>query len=250
MIAAEKERLQQRSPPDIQRADALRAMHLVARQGQQGAADFPDVQRHLAGGLHRIGVERNAGLLRNLRDLGDRLQDARLIVREHDGDEPRLRRNSCANVFRQNATGRVRLQPGNARTALFQAQRGIHDGVVLDGAGDDVDLSHWHAVGNMAAKDSEDGEIIALRSSTGEDDLGRPAIQEAGNGFTGAFDRGAGLLPVAMHAAGVAELLFHGGAHGFPHLRQQRRGGVGVHVNAVHGCLHCRFLLVFMRPEG
>ena len=43
-----------------------------------------DVERDLADDLHRVGVEENPLLLRDRADLGDRLDDADLVVGRHD----------------------------------------------------------------------------------------------------------------------------------------------------------------------
>jgi hypothetical protein len=47
-------------------------------------------------------------------------------------------------------------------------------------------------------------------------------------------DCGAGVLAVLMDGAGVAEVLDPERAHGLEDLWQERRGGVGVHVDTLH----------------
>ena len=51
---------------DVQGADALRPVNLVGRQAQQVDAHLFDVDRHLADGLHGVGVEEDALFLAQL----------------------------------------------------------------------------------------------------------------------------------------------------------------------------------------
>ncbi len=59
-----------------------------------------NIDRNLAGRLHRVGVKVNVGFSRDLADLLDRLQHAGFIVGHHDGDEPGIRPQSPAHVIR------------------------------------------------------------------------------------------------------------------------------------------------------
>ena len=60
------------APPHVERAHALRPVHLVRRQRRQIDRRRLDVERHLAGRLHRVGVQQRAMRVRNLRQLGQR----------------------------------------------------------------------------------------------------------------------------------------------------------------------------------
>ena len=75
------------APADVQRADALGAVHLVGRQAHQVEAHRLDVERHLARGLGRVGVEQHAPPAADRADLGERVQRADLVVRRHQADE-------------------------------------------------------------------------------------------------------------------------------------------------------------------
>ena len=76
--------------PDVERAHALRPVHLV--RGERGEIDVRllDVERHLADALHRVAVEEHARGARHPPDLLDRVDDAHLVVRVHDRDEDRV----------------------------------------------------------------------------------------------------------------------------------------------------------------
>ena len=84
--------------PDVERTRALRAVELVAGDGQQVAAEGLDVDRHLAHGLYRIGVEVDVGLAGDNADLRHWLEDADLVVGHHHADELRVRSQCTAHV--------------------------------------------------------------------------------------------------------------------------------------------------------
>ena len=123
-------------------------------------------------------------------------------------------------------------EEGDVDVALLERLGGVEDGVVLDAGGDDVRL--LFGCGELGGDGSEEGEIVALGSAGGEDDLGGAAVEQAGDGVAGVVDGGAGELAVLMDGAGVAEVLDPEWAHGLEDLGQERRGGVRVHVDAVH----------------
>ena len=56
------------------------------------------VEGKLAGGLHGVGVEVDAGFGGDLADLFDGLEDAGLVVGEHDGDELGVGPEGAAHV--------------------------------------------------------------------------------------------------------------------------------------------------------
>src|SRR5881394_1129019 len=55
--------------PDVERADALRAVHLVRAQRGHVHVQFVDVERHLADDLHGIGVKQDPFLFRDRANL-------------------------------------------------------------------------------------------------------------------------------------------------------------------------------------
>ena len=78
------------------------------------------------------------------------------------------------------------------------------------------------------------GEIVALRTTAGEDDFRRAAPQQIGHGFARVLDRGPRLLPMVMDGRGIAEALLEVGTHGLEHLGQNRRCRVVVEIDALH----------------
>ena len=224
--SAEEQRLRMRAPPDVECAGALRPMELVAGDGQQIAADRLHIDRHLARRLHRIGMEVHIGFLRDGADLSHRLQCADLVVGHHHADELRIRPKGTAYVLGINHAGRIDGQKRDLDAAIAQPLRRMEHGMMLDGAGDKVIARLQHA---------GQGQVIALRAAAGEDDLRRAAPQQARHLLAGTLHGGPGTLAVKVDGGGVAELLGKPRAHGREHLRRERRGGIGIHVDAAHG---------------
>ena len=222
---AEEHRLQPHVAAHKQRARALRRVHLVAGEGKQVAAHLLHVERKLARGLDRIGMEQRAGRVRRVRQLAHRLQDAGLIVGQHDADKLGVgpqRRFQCAHFH--HALRRAR-QKGDLDSALSQLLGGMQHGVVLHAADDQVVVRREQA---------EQRHIVALRAARGEDHFRRAAAQQPGHRLARVVHRGARVLAALMDGAGVAKLLLPERLHRPLHLRQHGRGRVGVHVNSPH----------------
>src|ERR1700758_634473 len=83
----------------VERAGPLRAMEFVAGDGQQVASDLLNVNGQLARGLHRVRMEVDVGLPRDLPDLDHRLYCADLVIGHHDGDELRIWPQGPAHVI-------------------------------------------------------------------------------------------------------------------------------------------------------
>src|SRR5262249_1032837 len=86
---------------------ALGPVDLVGRDAQQVDAHRLDVERHLAGGLHGVGVEQDALLLADFADLLNRLYGADLVVGGHEADEDRLRRQRLRHLPRRHLAAPV-----------------------------------------------------------------------------------------------------------------------------------------------
>ena len=99
-VPAVHQRSQAHALAHVQRADALGPANLVRGKREQLHAELVDVDRHLAGRLHGVGVERDAGFGSDAADLFDGLQRAQLVVGVHDGDEHGLGPQRAAHFFR------------------------------------------------------------------------------------------------------------------------------------------------------
>ena len=85
--------------------------------------------------------------------------------------------------------------------------------------------------------ESKQREVVALGASGGEDDLCGSAVEQGGDALAGVLYGGACLLAVLMDRGCVAEVSEQPGTHGIQHFRKKGSGGVGVHVDAVHGSI-------------
>ena len=101
--AAMQHRLQPNTLAHPQRACPQRPMHLVRRNGQQIAAKCTYIDRHLAARLNGVSVQQGAAGVRDLRHLANRLEDARLVVCEHQAYQPRLGLHGIADAVRIDA---------------------------------------------------------------------------------------------------------------------------------------------------
>ncbi len=143
---------------DVQRADALGAVDLVAGEREQVDVVRLHVDGDLADGLHGVGVEDDALLVAELADLGDGLDDADLVVRVHDADEDGLVVHGALQVFDVDEAVGLHGQVGDAVAGLFEALAGVERGLVLGDLGDDVVAALAVHLG-----DALDGEVGGSR---------------------------------------------------------------------------------------
>ena len=94
-MPADQQRTARRAPLDVQAADALGRVQLVAGEREQIHVPILllQIQREFAYRLGGVGVEdnRRIGFLRDPGELGDGKNHARLIVRVHDADQQGFR---------------------------------------------------------------------------------------------------------------------------------------------------------------
>ena len=143
-----------------------------------------EVDRQVADRLHGVGVERHAGLVGDGGELGHRLDRADLVVGPHDADERDVvgvLREDGAQVLDGDVAAPVGLEPGDlgALVVLDEVLDAVEDGVVLDAADDEPGAGRVGvAAGGTGALD---GEVVGLGAAGGEDDLGRPGAEDAGD---------------------------------------------------------------------
>ena len=226
MAAAQQERLDGCSAAHEHCAGALVSVHLVGADGAEMATETAHVELHLARALHGIDMEVCAGFGGDLADRFHGLQDAGLVVGEHYADQAGLWTEGAKNICRVNESAGLRRDKGYIDAAIGHALSRCQNRRMLNGSGDEV------VAGTQQA---EDGRIVALGAAGVEDYLGGVAVEECGQGLAGTIYGSARLLPLDMDGGGVAKVLGPIRAHGLHHLRQQRRGGVGVSIYSAHG---------------
>ena len=201
------------------------------------------VDRNLADGLSRVGVEDHAALVTELADFRDRLNYADLVVRVHDRDQDRLVVHGALEVVEVDQAVLLDGHVGDAIAVLLEPLAGVEHRFVLGHRGDDV-----VALLAVHLGDALDGEVVAFGGAGGEDDfLGRRADQlgdALARGLNALFG---GPSEGVVAAGGVAELLDEVGQHLFQHPGIHRGGGMVVHVD---GQLHALAILrVFAASE-
>ncbi len=189
------------------------------------AAEAMDVERYFARALHRVDVKERASRLGYFANFLDGLKNAGLVVGQHHADQSRLRAQRALNRRRVDQAARGGRDKGSLHSERGHALRRCQYCRMLN--------RRRHEV-IAGAQQAEDRGIVALGAAGVEDHFGVVAVEELGQSGAGSVHGGVRLLSVEVNRAGVAEALDPVRAHRLHHLRQQRSGGVGVHVDSRH----------------
>ncbi len=225
---------------DEEGADAFGAVHLVGGEAEEIDAEGEDIDGDLADGLNGVGVDEGAGGMGEAGELGDGLEDAGLVVGEHEADECLMGAGVWGEGARErlgrDAAGGGDGKEGEVDAVVLKGFGRVKDGVVLDGGGDEVRAGRAGGAGGGGEREEDAGEgvVVALGAAGGEDDLGGAGVEEGGDGVAGSLDGGLGVLSVLVDGARVAEVLEEEGMHGLEDVRGEGRGAVRVEVDAVH----------------
>ena len=236
LVAAVEVGAQGGAAADVEDADALGGVHLVAGEGEE--VDVPEVagevDGELAGGLGGVGVEDDGrvGRLRDARPVADRPGDAGFVVGHHEGDEEGVGTEGADVVGGGDAALAVDGQAGDFAAAAFEFAADFEDGRVLDGAGHDV------AAGRVGRGDAEEGGVVALGGAGGEEDFGGIGrADEGGHRGAGVAHGVGGAQGGLVHGAGVEVAGAEPREHGFDDFGGDGGGGVvvGVDEGGGHG---------------
>ena len=184
LCAAVHELLQAHALADVQHADALGRMELVAGHAQHVDLHGLYVDLHAADGLHRVGVEEHAVLLADRGQLGDGLDGADLVVGGHDGHQRGVRADGCVQLLGGHKAVLVHRQVGHLEALLLQLRAGVQDGVVLDGGCDDVAALLQVLIGRAAHR-----PVVGLGAAAGEVDLVHVGVDGLGHLLACRVDR-------------------------------------------------------------
>ncbi len=223
----------------VQRADPFRTIDFVGRKAEQIDPERGDIDRQFADRLRRIAVQQHATRAANRCDLGQRLQDANLVVRQHHRDQARLVAQSIGDLLRiEPASGWglpiVDRQQRDFKSAPPQVSQRIEDRFVFGGDTDQVIAAAASAFGDTA-----DRQVVALSRAAGKDDLLRGSADRRCDAFAGGIHSVARVPAERVaDAARVAEPFVEVRQHRFQHARIDRRGGVVVEIDRTrcHAC--------------
>ena len=205
---------------DVKRADAFRRVELVSGEGHGIGAEGLDVDIDPAGGLHGVAVQVNPALARHARDLGHRLEDARLVVGQHHGHELRLGTDGCDHRLGLHAAAAVRIDGRD----VAAAQHFGHGGV-LDRRCDNVGTFR-------RGEDSVQSGVVRLRAAAREDDVAGGGPDQARHRLPRFLDQTPRRLALFMNAGSIAIDVPQRRAERVEHLRVQSRRGVVVEIDS------------------
>ena len=214
---------------DVQRADALGSVELVAGHGEKIDAEVVRLHRDLADGLGAVAMHQHAVAVGDAGDLRDGLDCADLVVGVHDGDEDGLGGDGLLNLLRVDHAMFVDGEVGGADAVRLQVAAHLGHGRMFDRRGDDV-----VATVTVGFRNSLDGVVVGLGAAAGEDEIVFRATEHTGNLLAGAVDSLTSGETEGVAAGGVAEEPVHVGQHGLGDGGVDGSGGVVVQVDAVH----------------
>ena len=208
-------------------ADALGALHLVGREGDEVRAQGPHVDGQVGGTLHGIDVDE---CRRHRPHAGDefrqRLDGAHLVVGQLQAHQDGPVRQGRRQVVRVESAVAVDCQAAHVEAELLQQQAGLQDGLVLHRGGEDA------VTGRLARpRGTLDGQVDGFRPAAREDDAARLRADAAGESLMGLVQPSAGLPPGRVRRRGIGAVTLQDGQHLRQHLRAQRRRGSMVQVH-------------------
>ena len=165
----------------VQRAHALRPVHLVRRKADHVDRHGLYIERHFAGALRRVDVKQRSRRAAYFADSGHVVDDANLVVDLHQRHHQRIGPYRLTDLFRRDDTVLPWDQVGHLETLVLQVMAGIEDRLVFDGAGHDV--APARALGNAL-----DGKVVRFRRAGGPNNLTRIGIDQPRNLGSREFD--------------------------------------------------------------
>ena len=219
--------------PDVQRADALRAAHLVRRERQQVDAQRVHVDRRASRRLRGVGVQQDAARPRQLRDARQRLQDADLVVGGHDRHQPGVGPQRALDVGRVAQAVRPRRHARHLDALAFEAAARIEHRVVLGGHRHDVQRP-----ARVRRRHAPQREVVGFGGAAREADLPRVGADQAGHlPARGGHRVAGGPAERVVAARGVAEAFTEERQHRLDHpgVDGRRRVVIQVDGRLAHG---------------
>ena len=237
------ERRERRAVSNEQHADADRAVKLVGT-GRKGCyAKSTEINGQFSHDLNGIGMEGYSSRGTNGGQLLDWLQHSGLVVAEHDADQAGLWTKQCGEFFDLDDAFVGDSQSVEIKRLLFERLSRSDDGRMLDRGDDQMGRSLRAGVLDRlteSVRQAENRQVVRLGSAAGENDqIGLRAVevgaQQPANSLAGLFQH----LPSSPSSSMLAgRIRIAGGMtprHRITHLGQNRRGGIVIEINVVHG---------------
>ena len=229
LAAAAEEGVEAEALAEVEGADALGGVELVAAEGEEVNGDFPDVDGHFADGLDGVGVDGEAVFLGEGGGLGEGLGDAGLVVHPHEGEEKAVVPGGGGERFPQGGEVEEAAfgdgEAGDAEAGFLHGGERAEDGAVLDPAGEDVAVLAAEVAG-----EGLEGGVVGFGAAAGEDDFGGVGVDEGGDLGPRPVDGLARFFGGAVAAGGVVEAVAEPGEHGVEDFGVDGGGGVVVEV--------------------
>ena len=184
----------------VQNAYALGSMELMSGHGQQVDVHIHNIQRHMAGGLNRVGMEGDLLRAAQLADLLDGLHGADLVVCEHYGHKRGILADGVFNILKSDNAVLMDVEQSDLKALLFKLLEGVQHRMVLKLGGYKV----LFALDGAELRHGNDGLVIRLGAAGGEVDLSWLCADYVGNGLSRRFKSFLCLLGKAVQARGVA----------------------------------------------
>ena len=215
----------------VERAEPLGTVDLVAGEGRGVDAKGVNVERDLADRLRGVGVHERATLVRDLRELGDRVDRADLVVAVHHRDELGVRSHRLPQIVGVDVTVLARLEQRQFMARLAELLGRLENGVVLERGDDQVRA----ALGRDPCERAEERRVVGLGSAAREDDFAGTLGADAGRyRLTSLLQRAVGVAAQGVEGVGIPETLAEERQHRVEHTRIHGSGCCVVEVDGVH----------------
>ena len=182
---------------DVEQPRSFRPVKFVRAHGNEVGIELRDVrERLLAEPLHGVRVKDDSAFTADCAQLGDGLQRANFIVRRHDGHERGVLADGALQSVRCHAALAIHRQARDGETLFFfEVIKAMQHGVMFHGGSDEM-----LAFVRQHPRRAEDGQVVCLRASAGEDDFTGLCAEKFCRAVTHLVERGASALSHVMHA--------------------------------------------------
>ena len=164
----------------------------------------------------------------DIRQTADRHNGSRLVVCQHHGEQRGIAVNKPTGTIDHDHTGIIHRQSGNLPSLPLQPVARPSGGGMLHLRGDRMSSPIFYAL-----RDAEDGQVVRLRPTRGEENLLGFAYQKRGNLFSRPIYSSASPSSVHVRARRISEVLFQPGQHFLYDLGMCRSGCIMIEIGRI-----------------